>query len=142
MTRDLIIEATDLRKTYRTGHLRVEALRGVDFAVNRGEMVAIMGASGSGKTTLMNCLSGMDEFDGGEVHIGGKSLRDMSDNERTEYRATRMGFIFQVYNLLPVLSAAENVELPLLVSGVRPREARRRSTAALAQVGLADRVNH
>src|SRR5579871_6953782 len=123
MARELIIEARGLSKTYTTGELRVHALRGVDFAVARGEMVAIMGPSGCGKTTLLNCLSGLDEFDAGDVRIAGTPLRDMSDNQKTEYRARQMGFVFQVYNLLPVLSAAENVELPLLIGGVGSREA-------------------
>lgn len=136
MVRELIIEATGLRKIYTTGALKVEALRGVDFAVARGEMVAIMGPSGCGKTTMLNCLSGLDEFDSGEVRIAGTPLSDMSDNRKTEYRAKSMGFVFQVYNLLPVLSAVENVELPLLVSGIRAKEARRRSLAALERVHL------
>jgi putative ABC transport system ATP-binding protein len=142
MTRELIIEATGLVKTYRSGALSVAALRDVDFAVATGEMVAIMGPSGSGKTTLLNCLSGLDETDGGEVRIAGRSLGAMSDNERTEYRAQKMGFVFQVYNLLPVLNAVENVELPLLVSGVGAGEARRRSLAALASVGLERWAKH
>ncbi len=142
MAKNLIIEATGLRKVYVTGALRVEALRGVDFAVEEGEMVAIMGPSGCGKTTMLNCLSGLDDFDGGDVKIAGVSLRDMSDNRKTEYRAKRMGFIFQVYNLLPVLSSVENVELPLLVSGIRPSEARKRAVAALDQVGLVERVKN
>jgi len=133
---DLIIEAVGLHKVYITGQVRVEALRDIDFAVARGEMVAIMGPSGCGKTTLLNCLSGLDDFDAGDVRIAGTSLRDMSDNRKTEYRARQMGFIFQVYNLLPVLSAVENVELPLLVSGVKPGEARTRANAALELVGL------
>ena len=133
---DLIIEAVGLHKVYITGQVRVEALRDIDFAVARGEMVAIMGPSGCGKTTLLNCLSGLDDFDAGDVRIAGTSLRDMSDNRKTEYRARQMGFIFQVYNLLPVLSAVENVELPLLVSGVKPGEARTRAIAALELVGL------
>jgi len=142
MTRDLIIEATQLRKTYISGSLRVEALRAVNFAVGRGEMVAIMGPSGCGKTTMLNCLSGLDEFDSGEVRIAGTSIRDMSDNQKTEYRAKRMGFVFQVYNLLPVLSAVENVEMPLLLSGVRVGEARKRSLAALEAVHLSDWARH
>jgi putative ABC transport system ATP-binding protein len=142
MADDLIIEAHDLRKTYQTGALKVEALRGVDFAVQRGEMVAIMGPSGCGKTTLLNCLSGLDEFDAGEARIAGTSLRDMNDNQKTTYRAQQMGFVFQVYNLLPVLSAVENVELPLLVGGVRPGEARKRAREALDLVGLASWERH
>ncbi|HEY8284541.1 MAG TPA: ATP-binding cassette domain-containing protein, partial [Chloroflexota bacterium] len=105
MAREWIIEATDLRKTYGTNDQKVDALRGVDFRVARGEMVAIMGPSGCGKTTMLNCLSGLDDFNGGDVKIAGTSLRDMNDNQKTEYRAKRMGFIFQAYNLLPVLSA-------------------------------------
>jgi ABC-type lipoprotein export system ATPase subunit len=142
MTNDLMVEATGLRKTYRSGPVTMEVLRGVDFAVRAGEMVAIMGPSGCGKTTLLNCLSGLDEFDGGEVKIAGSSLRDMSDRTKTDYRARQMGFVFQVYNLLPVLSAAENVELPLLVSGSRPSEARKRAMAALDAVGLGRWADH
>jgi putative ABC transport system ATP-binding protein len=142
MTNDLMVEATGLRKTYRSGPVTMEVLRGVDFAVRAGEMVAIMGPSGCGKTTLLNCLSGLDEFDDGEVKIAGSSLRDMSDRTKTDYRARQMGFVFQVYNLLPVLSAAENVELPLLVSGSRPSEARKRAMAALDAVGLGRWAHH
>jgi putative ABC transport system ATP-binding protein len=139
---DLIIQATGVQKIYHTGVVSVPALRGVDLSVRRGEMVAVMGPSGCGKTTLLNCLSGLDTTDGGQIAIEGVSLTDMSDHERTAYRAQRMGFVFQFYNLLPVLSAVENVELPLLVSGVRLGEARKRALEALAQVGLADRANH
>jgi putative ABC transport system ATP-binding protein len=139
---DLIIQATGVHKVYHTGTVSVTALRGVDLSVRRGEMVAVMGPSGSGKTTLLNCLSGLDTPDEGQIAIEGVSLSGMSDRERTAYRARRMGFVFQFYNLLPVLSAVENVELPLLVSGVRLGEARKRALEALAQVGLAQRANH
>ncbi len=142
MPDDLIIQATGLQKTYHTGVVSVPALRGVDLTVRRGEMVAVMGPSGCGKTTLLNCLSGLDAADRGEIRIEGSLLSEMSDRERTDYRARRMGFVFQFYNLLPVLSAVENVELPLLVSGVRPREARARSLEALERVGLAGRAGH
>ena len=138
----MIIEAHGVHKTYRSGRLEVHALRGVDFGVEPGEMVAVMGPSGCGKTTLLNCLSGLDEFDSGEVRIEGADLRQMDDRRRTDYRGRRMGFIFQTFNLLPVLTAVENVELPLLVGGVRPAEARRRSVAALEQVGLGERIHH
>jgi putative ABC transport system ATP-binding protein len=137
-----IVEARAVTKVYETGAVRVDALRGVDLALRPGEMVAIMGPSGSGKTTLLNCLSGLDSIDDGEVVIEGTSLSAMSDRERTDYRARRMGFVFQFYNLIPVLTAVENVELPLLVSRVDGRTARTRALEALALVGLADRAGH
>ena len=139
---DLIVHAEGVHKVYHTGTVSVPALRGVDLSVRRGEMVAIMGPSGCGKTTLLNCLSGLDTADEGEIVIEGVSLPEMTDRERTTYRARRMGFVFQFYNLLPVLSAVENVELPLLVSGVRLGEARKRALESLEQVGLAERANH
>jgi len=139
---DLIIQAVGIKKVYQTGLVSVPALRGVDLSVQRGEMVAVMGPSGCGKTTLLNCLSGLDTADQGQIAIEGVSLSEMSDRDRTTYRARRMGFVFQFYNLLPVLSAVENVELPLLVSGVRQGEARNRALESLAQVGLAPRARH
>jgi ABC-type lipoprotein export system ATPase subunit len=102
-------------------------------------MVAIMGPSGCGKTTLLNCLSGLDAIDAGQILIEGTALTDMSDRARTDYRARRMGFVFQFYNLMPVLTSVENVELPLLIARVGADEARRRAMAALELVGLADR---
>ena len=137
-----IVEARNLVKTYDTGTVRVNALRGVDLAVPAGEMVAIMGPSGCGKTTLLNCLSGLDAVDGGEVLIEGVPLSAMSDRERTDYRAHRMGFVFQFYNLMPVLTAVENVELPLLVARVAASEARRRAFEALELVGIPQRARH
>jgi putative ABC transport system ATP-binding protein len=137
-----IIEAIDIVKTYDTGKVKVEALRGLNLRIMPGEMVAIMGPSGCGKTTLLNCLSGLDVIDNGQVLVEGVDLSKMSDNARTEHRARRMGFIFQFYNLLPVLSAVENVELPLLVSGISAKEARRRSSEALAIVKLDSWATH
>jgi len=142
LNEDLVVQALGVHKVYHTGKVSVPALRGVDLSVWRGEMVAIMGPSGCGKTTLLNCLSGLDTADQGQIIIEGISLPEMSDRERTTYRARRMGFVFQFYNLLPVLSAVENVELPLLVSGVGLREARKRALESLSQVGLAQRANH
>ena len=139
---EAIVQARQVEKRYDTGQVEVHALRGVTFTIGRGEMVAIMGPSGSGKTTLLNCLSGLDRIDGGEVLIEGVELSSMSDVERTDYRARRMGFVFQFYNLMPVLSAVENVELPLLVARVPPGEARRRALAALEMVGLSERALH
>jgi putative ABC transport system ATP-binding protein len=139
---EAIVEARGVEKTYDTGKVEVHALRGVDLRLARGEMVAIMGPSGCGKTTLLNCLSGLDAIDAGEVVIEGTPLSAMSDRERTDYRARRMGFVFQFYNLMPVLSAVENVELPLLVARVPAKEARRRALEALDMIGLADWAGH
>ena len=142
MNKPVIIEAQQVKKIYRNGHLRVEALKDINMAVEVGEMVAIMGPSGCGKTTLLNCLSGLDTIDEGNIFIQGDNLRDLSDSERTAYRARHMGFIFQDFNLLPVLSAVENVELPLLVSKVPRKKARQRALEMLDRVGLADRARH
>jgi putative ABC transport system ATP-binding protein len=139
---DLMVRAEAVVKRYETGSVAVNALRGVDLIIRRGEMVAIMGPSGCGKTTLLNCLSGLDSVDSGEIYIEGVALSSMSDTERTRYRARRMGFVFQFYNLLGVLSAVENVELPLLVSRVPGREAHDRAMAALRLVGLEERSRH
>ena len=137
-----IVEAVSLRKTYGAGRARLQALRDVSLSVRRGEMVAIVGPSGCGKTTLLNVLSGLDEPDAGEVRMEGTLLHEMTDRGRTAYRARHLGFIFQSYNLMPVLSAQENVELPLLVAGVRGREARRRARDALAAVDLTRWAHH
>jgi len=140
MARELMIEATGVQKVYDAGGLRVRALRGVDLGVRRGEMVAIMGPSGCGKTTLLNVLSGLDDLSDGEVYVDGESINGMSDRKRTRFRAEKMGFIFQSYNLIPVLSAIENVELPLLVAGHKPKKARRWAEDAVEMVGLADQA--
>jgi ABC-type lipoprotein export system ATPase subunit len=137
-----MVRAVDVAKIYDTGRVKVAALRGVNLSINRGEMVAIMGPSGCGKTTLLNCLSGLDSISTGDVFIEGVSLKTMSDRQRTRYRARRMGFVFQFYNLLAVLSAAENVEMPLLLTGVSTREARRRALDVLDLVGLRERADN
>lgn len=137
-----MIEARAVTRIYRSGPVEVIALKEIDLSVASGEMVAIMGPSGCGKTTLLNCLSGLDEVSSGEVIVEGTSLAKMSDGERTRYRARRMGFIFQAFNLLPVFTAVENVELPMLLVGSGGKEARRRANQALEVVGLSDRRTH
>ena len=137
-----ILVAEDVRKVYRSVAEPVEALRGLDLTVRRGEFVAVMGPSGSGKTTLLNCLSGLDSIDGGRVLVEGDDLHRMSDAKRTVHRAKKMGFVFQAFNLIPVFTAVENVELPLLLAGSDPAEARRRAGETLERVGLGDRTNH
>ena len=141
MSDNIIIRANGVKKTYNTGKVIVQALRGLDLTVKEGEMVAIMGPSGCGKTTLLNTLSGLDAIDEGVIEIGGRDLAKMSDKERTAYRAANMGFVFQFYNLLPVLSAIENVEMPLLLdysSRIKAKDARKMAQEALQAVGLGE----
>jgi putative ABC transport system ATP-binding protein len=142
MSAEPLLVATGVRKVYRTGEVAVEALKGLDLSVGAGELVAVMGPSGSGKTTLLNCLSGLDDIDDGRVVVQGNDLFAMSDARRTEHRARTMGFVFQAFNLIPVLSAVENVELPLLLTGTPRGEARERAVAMLDRVGLGHRTVH
>jgi putative ABC transport system ATP-binding protein len=137
-----LLVARGVRKTYRTGAESVDALRGIDLTVEAGQFVSVMGPSGSGKTTLLNCLSGLDDIDAGTVLVGGEDISAMSDARRTRHRASAMGFIFQSFNLIPVFTATENVELPLLLAGVVAREARAAAHRTLEQVGLGHRINH
>jgi putative ABC transport system ATP-binding protein len=139
-----ILVAEGVRKVYRSGADSVVALHDVDLVVPQGQFVAVMGPSGSGKTTLLNCLSGLDEIDDGRVLVDGLSIHELSDKERTKHRAREMGFIFQAFNLIPVFTATENVELPLLLAGVREhdaRDARARARETLARVGLGHRLD-
>ncbi len=142
MTDDVVVEGRDVWKTYGTGETAVTALHGVDVQIRRGEMVAIMGPSGCGKTTLLNCFSGLDDITKGTVTLEGVNIHAMKDRERSGYRAKRSGFVFQSYNLLPILSAVENVEMPLLIAGVPSTEARARATKILEELGLGDRLEH
>lgn len=139
-----ILSARGVRKIYRTGTQEVEALHDIDLDIMAGEMVMVMGPSGNGKTTMLNCLSGLDDIDEGEVFVDGDEtpIHKMSDSRRTEHRAQRMGFVFQSFNLIPVFTAVENVELPLLVTGVKAKEARERARAILERVELGDRTGH
>ncbi|MCK5290532.1 MAG: ABC transporter ATP-binding protein [Thermoplasmata archaeon] len=137
-----VVQARNLHKVYDTGTVKVDALRGIDLDIHQGEMVSIMGPSGCGKTTLLNCLSGIDDATEGQIIIEGQPIEGMSDNQKTEYRAKRIGFIFQSYNLLPVLTAVENVELPLLLGGIRLKDARTKALEALSWVGLEKWESH
>jgi len=136
------MQASELWKLYASGESTVQAVKGVNVSIGEGEMIAIMGPSGCGKTTLLNVLSGIDEPTSGTVTIDDKSLFTASDNERSRMRAEYLGFIFQDFNLLPVLSAVENVELPLLLLGKSAGEARSTALDALSAVGLGDRSEH
>jgi len=138
----LMVEAHRVHKIYELNGLKVYALKDVNLLIEKGDMVAIMGPSGCGKTTLLNCLSGLDEPTSGIVKIEGIPLAQLNDNELSEYRATRMGFIFQSFNLLPVLTALENVELPLLVAGINEKEARLRALSMLSSVDLEEWAHH
>ncbi len=137
-----LLVAEGVRKLYRSSGGEVVALDNIDLEVSRGELVAVMGPSGSGKTTMLNCLSGLDDIDGGRVIVDGRDLFAMSDSERTMHRAQAMGFIFQAFNLIPVFNAVENVELPLLLRGTPPKDARQRASDMLDRVGLAHRATH
>ena len=142
MESQVVVQARSLRKVYDIGKVQVHALKGIDLDITKGEMVSVMGPSGCGKTTLLNCLSGIDDPTEGHITIEGQALEGMSDDKKTEYRAKRIGFIFQAYNLLPVLTAVENVELPLLLAGVKLKEARVRALKTLDLVGLKKWESH
>ena len=131
-----------LWKIYEMGDEKVQAVRGIDLEILQGEMVAIMGPSGCGKTTLLNILSGIDEPSAGQVTVRKRPLFGISDDERTDIRGKEMGFIFQKFHLLDVMNAVENVEIPLLLLGMEPDEARLKANAALKKVGLGDRSEH
>lgn len=137
-----IIDMTGIRKIYRTGKIQVEALRGVDLAVEQGGFVAVVGPSGSGKSTLLNLLGCLDTPTSGAYRLGGEAVAGLSRDELADVRNRRVGFVFQNFNLLPQLTALENVEMPMLFGGVGRRERRRRALEQLELVGLADRVDH
>ncbi len=137
-----IVSTKDLVKIYDTGEVKVKALNGVSLELQKGEMVAVMGPSGCGKTTLLNCLSGLDDITEGVVKIEGKNIAKLNDLDKSAYRARNIGFVFQFYNLLPVLSAIENVELPLLLAKKTPKEAKKNAEKMLELVGLKDWATH
>lgn len=137
-----ILQTRQLVKEYQMGEVMVHALRGVDFVVNQGEFIAIMGASGSGKSTLLHLLGGLDSPSDGEVTLAGKTLSRLSDDDLTVIRRREIGFIFQFFNLLPTLTAAENVALPLLIDGQKLEQFSAKVDELLALVGLAERRDH
>jgi len=137
-----MVDAQHIQKVYNTNGIQVNALKDITLTIEKGEIVSIMGPSGCGKTTLLNCLSGLDDITSGTIKVEGTQLDSLSDKERTYRRAERMGFIFQSFNLLPVLTAIENVELPLLICGVDQKQARPKALEALQIVDLVDRAHH
>ncbi len=137
-----LVTVRHLKKTYRRGSERIEVLQGVDLDIPKGEFLALMGPSGSGKTTLLNLLGGLDAPSDGSIDVGGEQIDKLSSSALARWRAAHVGFVFQLYNLLPVLSAQRNVELPLLLTRLSRTERRRRAAVALAVVGLAERARH
>jgi len=136
-----LVVGHDVWKVYGSGDLSVAALRGINVEIAAGEMIAVMGPSGCGKTTLLNCLSGLDDITRGEVLVDKTNIHQMSDDKKSVFRARKVGFVFQSYNLLPVLNATENVEMPLLIAGVKGPEARQRAHALLTELGLGDKLD-
>jgi len=137
-----LVRIRGLHKIYQRGAERIDVLRGIDLDIRSGEFLALMGPSGSGKSTLLNLIGGLDRASAGTVEVAGQRVDRMGDSELARFRARHVGFIFQMYNLLPVLTAERNVELPLLLTGLSAAERRRRARAALAAVGLSDRLAH
>ncbi|MBD1373386.1 ABC transporter ATP-binding protein [Hazenella sp. IB182357] len=137
-----MIEADGVWKVFGSGESKVEALRGIHLNIESGEMLAIMGPSGCGKTSLLNCLSGLDSVSSGVVKVDGITLSDLNEVDRDQLRSNKMGFVFQSYNLLSVLTAQENVELPLLIQGIKRKEAKEKASEILKRVGLYKRKNH
>ncbi len=141
MSRDLVV-LKDISRTYQKGKVRVEDLHRLNLNIAEGDFLALMGPSGSGKTTLLNLLGGLDKPTSGTVEVGGAPLHSMSSNSLSKWRARHIGFIFQFYNLLPVLTAQKNVELPLLLTRLSGKERIKRAATALSIVGLEDRAKH
>ncbi len=137
-----LISIRDVTKRYTRGKQQVEVLHGINLEIPKGDFVALMGPSGSGKTTLLNLIGGLDQPTGGEISIDGKRIDTLSGGQLTKWRAANVGFVFQFYNLMPVLTAQSNVELPLLLTGLNAAQRKRNAEVALQVVGLADRAKH
>ena len=137
-----LIEIKDVDKHYTRGKMQVPVLEKLNLTIEKGDFLALMGPSGSGKTTLLNLIGGLDKPTGGSITIGGQRIDQMSESKLAKWRSTNVGFVFQFYNLLPVLTAQRNVELPLLLTGLSSAERKQRARAALAVVGLSDRHSH
>jgi putative ABC transport system ATP-binding protein len=137
-----VVQANELRKQYQLGSNKVDALAGVDFLVEKGEFVAIMGPSGSGKSTLLHMIGGLDQPSGGEILLAGSRLSQLKDKKVTLLRRRNIGFVFQFFNLLPTLSAEENITLPLLIDGQNPKDYQGRLESLLKMIGLSDRRRH
>src|SRR5262245_62453887 len=141
-TADVLVDVRDVVKIYKRDTQQLTVLNGISLTVPEGEFVALMGPSGSGKTTLLNLIAGIDRPTSGQVIVAGTDVARLSESALAEWRSRNVGFIFQVYNLIPVLSAIENVELPLLLTHLSKKERRERALTALKVVGLADRASH
>lgn len=137
-----MIRAENIRKVYKNGKIEVEALKGVDLFVKKGEFVSIMGASGSGKSTFMNILGCLDTMTSGKYYLDGEDISKISGNQLAYIRNKKIGFVFQSFNLLPKLTAIQNVELPMIYGGVSPKERHRRALEAMEKVGLGERIDH
>jgi putative ABC transport system ATP-binding protein len=139
---DTVVRVEDVHKEYRRGSERIDVLQGINLEIARGDFLALMGPSGSGKTTLLNLIGGLDRPSSGTIEVAGEPISRLSDGQLAKWRARHIGFVFQFYNLLPVLSAEKNVELPLLLTSLSASQRRQHVATALAMVGLADRARH
>jgi len=142
MSTEVLVRATNVHKTFRRGTERIDVLEGVNVQVAKGDFLALMGPSGSGKTTLLNLIGGLDSPTEGSIHVGGVDISGLSGGALARWRSQNIGFVFQLYNLLPVLTAERNVELPLLLTRLSKAERRKHVEIALKVVGLSDRARH